>query len=59
MMDAVMEMVSDTGSARNTANTLLSKKCGSINISVISKIIFLRQSIKMEDLALTRALNVC
>ena len=26
MMDAVMEMVSDTGSARNTANTLLSKK---------------------------------
>ena len=46
MMDAVMEMVSDTGSARNTANTLLSKKCGSIKISGISRIIFLRQAIK-------------
>lgn len=59
MMDAVMEMVSDTGSARNTANTLLSKKCGSINISGISKIIFLRQAIKREALALPRAVNVC
>ena len=59
MMDAVMEMESDTGSARKTANTLLSKKCGSINISGISKIIFLRQAIKREALALPRAVNVC
>ena len=59
MMDAVMEMVSDTGSARNTANTLLSNKCGSIKISGISRIIFLRQAIKMDAFAFPRAVNVC
>ena len=59
MMDAVMEMVSDTGSARNTANTLLSKKCGSIKISGISRIIFLRQAIKRDAFAFPRVVNVC
>ena len=58
-MDAVIEMESDTGSARNTANTLLSKKCGSIKISGMSKIIFLRQAMKREAFALPRAVKVC
>ena len=42
---------SDTGSAKNTANTLSVKKFGKIKISGISKIIFLRQAIKRDSFA--------
>ena len=57
MMDAVMEMVSDTGSARNTANTLLSKKCGSIKISGISRIIFLKSAMNNDTFACPSEMN--
>ena len=39
---------SDTGSARNTANTLFSKKCGRMYIIGINRIIFLNTARNRE-----------
>ena len=55
----VAAMISLTGSARNTANTLSAKKCGRIKISGISRIILRRQASSRLTFAWPSAMKLC
>ena len=55
----IIEIASETGSARNTASTLFSKKQGKMYMRGISKITFLKQAIKSDAFALPIAIKVC
>ena len=52
-------MVSATGSARNTANTLSWKKTGRMKISGMSRMIFLSTARNRDIYAFPRAIKVC
>ena len=53
------DIKSDTGSAKNTANTLSAKKFGKMNINGINKIIFLRHAINNDSFACPNETKVC
>ena len=53
------DIKSDTGSAKNTANTLFSMNAGRIKINGISKIIFLKHAINKDIFAWPRDTKVC
>ena len=55
----ITAIISDTGSAKNTANTLSLKKLGKMKINGINNISFLRHAKNKEIFAWPRATKVC